>query len=153
MCTRRRDPLYRVYRGIKTRCYNPNSPDYQYYGSKDVVMCDEWLNDFDVFSKWCHENNWIKGLHISRDGDIGNYSPDNCKIKTLAENIGERNSRVSIVPIIGINIKTDEIIEFKSITSAVNFINGDQSCISKALNGKRKTHKGYIWNYKKESDT
>lgn len=48
------------------------------------------------------------------------------------------------VPVIGINVKTGEKIEFKSMTEArtKGFNNGH---ISACVNGIRQTHKGYKW--------
>lgn len=33
--------LYRVWAGIKNRCYNKNSENYKYYGGKGIAVCEE----------------------------------------------------------------------------------------------------------------
>lgn len=50
-------------------------------------------------------------------------------------------------PIIGECIKTGEVIEFKSLTKAVES-GFTYQCISKCCRGKQKTHRGFVWSYK-----
>lgn len=86
-----RHPLYTVWQGIKTRCYNPNSSHYQWYGAKGVTVCDEWLNDFQAFYDWAIANGWEKGLTIDRKDNDKSYSPDNCQFLTKSQNSIKRN--------------------------------------------------------------
>ncbi len=83
-------PLYIVWVGIKQRCYNTNNSSYKYYGALGATVCDDWLT-FSTFKAWAKLNNWSKGLHISRKGDRGTYSPSNCTIKSAKVNMSERN--------------------------------------------------------------
>jgi hypothetical protein len=82
-------PLYNVWSGIKRRCYNKNQKSYKNYGSKGVVMCEEWNNSYRSFYEWCMNNGYKNGMAITRIGDIGNYEPSNCEIKTFSENSKE----------------------------------------------------------------
>lgn len=34
--------LYKVYYGMKARCYNPNNEDYKHYGERGIRICEEW---------------------------------------------------------------------------------------------------------------
>ena len=77
--------LYRVYHGMKERCYNENCKTFNYYGGKGVKICDEWLNDFDTFYEWSIKNGYQDGLSIDRIDVDGDYSPDNCKWVTQKE--------------------------------------------------------------------
>lgn len=45
-------PLYILWYGIKTRCYNASEHNYPYYQGKGIIVCDEWLNSLDNFYKW-----------------------------------------------------------------------------------------------------
>lgn len=72
-------PLYRVFTGMKQRCYNSNFESYKYYGHKGVIICDEWLNNFEVFYNWAINNGYEKGLEIDRIDYNGNYEPYNCR--------------------------------------------------------------------------
>lgn len=84
------NPLYKKLNGMITRCYNPNSKDYSRYGGRGITICDEWLNDFMSFYKWCNENGYKKELSIDRIDNDGNYEPNNCRFTN--KNIQQRNS-------------------------------------------------------------
>lgn len=84
--------LYNVWSGIKRRCYNKKQKSYAHYGAKGVEMCREWKESFIAFRDWAIKNGYKKGLEISRNGDIGNYSPENVTIKTKFENGSEAHT-------------------------------------------------------------
>lgn len=77
---------------MKERCYNKNSKSYERYGGRGIYICDEWLNDPELFEKWSIENGFEKGLAIDRIDNDGPYSPDNCRYVTLKENNQNRRS-------------------------------------------------------------
>lgn len=91
-----RTRLYRVFRDMKTRCYNKNSPDYKSYGAKGVKICDEWLNNYLSFKKWAEENGYDENAPkgqctIDRINVEGIYEPSNCRWITISEQ--NRNKR------------------------------------------------------------
>lgn len=93
-----RDRLYKVWYGMKTRCYNENAENYHNYGGRGITMCDEWLNDYDVFKEWALENGYDYSKsrsqqQIDRKDNDGNYCPENCRIVTQKENA--RNTRLN----------------------------------------------------------
>lgn len=76
--------LYRIYAGIKNRCYNVNEPKYKYYGGRGIVLCKEWESDFLSFKKWAEQNGYDKNAPkmrctIDRIDVNGNYEPANCR--------------------------------------------------------------------------
>jgi len=75
-------PLYRVWDGMKQRCYNPNHEGFEYWGGKGIIVCREWKDDFKAFFDWAITNGWRKGLTIERRKSSGNYEPDNCYFAT-----------------------------------------------------------------------
>lgn len=92
-------PLYKIWAGIKTRCYNKKEKSYKNYGGRGVIMCDEWLNDFKSFYDWATKNGYKNGLELDKDklspeglGMI--YNPQYCCFITRIEN--SRNRRVTI---------------------------------------------------------
>lgn len=82
--------LYKIFHGMKQRCYNPNNPEYKHYGGRGITICDEWLNDFSEFYKWALSAGWddfkeAKEQTIERNCVNGNYCLDNCKFIPISE--------------------------------------------------------------------
>lgn len=78
--------LYRTWANIKTRCYNPKSTKYEYWGGRGIIVCDEWKNSAETFIEWCLANGYKKGLQIDRVDNNDNYKPSNCKFVNSQEN-------------------------------------------------------------------
>lgn len=74
--------LYKIYNNMKARCNNHNDKNYKYYGAREIVVCNEWLdkeNGFQNFAEWSLANGYADNLSIDRiDNDRG-YSPLNCR--------------------------------------------------------------------------
>lgn len=83
-------PLYRVWAGMKDRCYYKKNKRYNRYGLRGIKVCSEWKNDASRFIKWALKNGWEKGLQIDRINNNGNYTPTNCRFVTNAENVNNR---------------------------------------------------------------
>lgn len=77
--------LYRVYCGIKARCYNPKNECYRIYGGRGITMCEEWKNNFLSFYNWAINNGHREDLSIDRINNDGNYEPNNCRWATPKE--------------------------------------------------------------------
>ena len=75
----REHPLYKVWAGMKTRCYNPNRIQYKNWGGRGIAVCDEWKDNPKAFYDWSIANGWKKGLEIDRINNEGNYEPNNCR--------------------------------------------------------------------------
>lgn len=41
--------LYKLWAGIKQRCFNSNQDDFKYYGGRGISMQENWINDFSQF--------------------------------------------------------------------------------------------------------
>lgn len=77
-------PEYKVWEGIKTRCYNPNFKQFNDYGGRGIKVCDRWLNSFENFFEDMGEK--PIGLSIDRfPNNDGNYEPRNCRWATAKQ--------------------------------------------------------------------
>lgn len=110
--------LDRIYRGMKTRCYNASFPEYNSYGGRGITICDEWLNNPKSFYEWALQNGYRDDLSIDRIDVDANYSPANCRwvdVKTQNNNKsnnihltfnGETHTMAEWAEIIGMNYQT-----------------------------------------------
>ena len=82
---------HKIWRDMLQRCNNKNNPSYKNYGSRGIIVCDEWKNDFKSFYDWAMKNGYEKGLTLDREDNDGSYEPDNCRWVT--KDIQSRNRR------------------------------------------------------------
>jgi hypothetical protein len=71
--------IHYVWIGMKQRCYNINHKNYQHYGGRGIIICEEWKNSFENFYNWAINNGYNDNLSIDRIDVNGNYEPINCR--------------------------------------------------------------------------
>lgn len=84
-------PLHRVWTDMKSRCFNSNHYSFSAYGERGIEVCNDWRFNFLNFFNWATDNGWIKGLHIDRINNDGNYEPNNCRF--ISPRMNSSNTR------------------------------------------------------------
>lgn len=96
--------FYEIWRKMKVRCINLQSPNYIYYGGRGIIVCDRWLK-FENFRDDMYES-YLR--HVEEFGEKntsidrfpnqkGNYEPSNCRWATNKEQArNKRNSSLSL---------------------------------------------------------
>ena len=76
---------YRIWDGIKQRCYSPGNSNWHKYGAKGIVMCDRWRNSFAAFLDDMGPRPSEKHSIDRYPNQTGNYEPGNCRWATSLE--------------------------------------------------------------------
>jgi hypothetical protein len=91
---RRSHPYYRIWDNIKQRCLNPEDKAYFKYGGRGIGVCDRWLENFWAFVEDMGDRPSPQHS-VDRRNNAGDYTPDNCRWATKAEQA--QNSRINVV--------------------------------------------------------
>lgn len=84
-------PEYKIWCGMKDRCYRVKSRSYPGYGGSGITVCDEWRNSFQAFLKDVGPR--PSPLHsLDRIDNKGGYFPGNVRWATIEE---QNNNRAS----------------------------------------------------------
>lgn len=91
----KRTRLASIYHGMISRCYNANIRQYDQYGGRGIMVCDEWRHDYPAFKSWALSHGYNDSLTLDRIDVDGNYTPENCRWATPEEQ--SNNKRHNIV--------------------------------------------------------
>ena len=78
--------LYKIWSGMKRRCYDRNHKEYHRYGGRGIGVCATWSGNFMEFYRWAVSHGYGPDLCIDRIDNEKGYSPDNCQWLTRSEN-------------------------------------------------------------------
>lgn len=76
--------IYTIWVGMKDRCTNVHNVEYEQYGGRGILVCEEWQT-FEPFYEWAFANGYREELTIDRVDNNGNYEPSNCRWSTYSE--------------------------------------------------------------------
>lgn len=126
-------PLYNSWRHMRARCRERSEDPNQ----DECSHIDEW-NDYLSFKSWALSNGYKDGLDLCRNGDTGDYTPDNCRWGTREENTIEAHAKTWwFVSPSGENI---EIYNLRQFCSTNNLSTSSMQYVHR---GDMKSHKGY----------
>ena len=78
---------------MRTRCSNPNVPEYHNYGGRGISVCREWNESFETFLAYMgprpSDEHSIDRINVN-----GNYEPGNVRWVTIdIQNSNKRRSK------------------------------------------------------------
>lgn len=136
--------IFRIWCGMKKRCYSPSEPTYKNYGGRGIRICSEWYRDYRNFYTWAMSNGYADNLTIDRIDNEKGYFPENCRwVDRKTQSLNRRKFKAPGRYVKVLCVETGEL--FESVQCAAESTCTGKAGISACLHGKQKTAGGYHW--------
>lgn len=108
-------PMYKRWKGMKSRCYNPASDHYKNYGGRGITVCDRWLDQVMGYYNFIEDMGLppFDNASIDRIDNDGDYTPENCRWATPKEQANNKRGNVDVA----IDGDTKTIAEWASVST------------------------------------
>lgn len=87
----KRTKEYRMWIGMKNRCFNPNADQYHNYGGRGITVCEEWKESFEAFLNYVGPCPSTKHS-LDRIDVNGDYEPGNVRYATTKEQCNNKRN-------------------------------------------------------------
>ena len=84
---------YRLWKNIKTRCYNKNRIEYKNYGGRGITLDPYFLDPINFVNYLINLNGYKQGLELDRIDNDKNYEPGNLKWPNRHEQACNRRNK------------------------------------------------------------
>lgn len=86
---------------MKQRCNNPHNAFFYRYGGRGISYIEEWEH-FEPFMEWALSHGYNDQLTLDRVNNDGNYSPENCKWSSQAEQSANKEHKKNRLGYVGV---------------------------------------------------
>lgn len=90
----RKSAEYRAWRHMRSRCLNPNTPDFRLYGGRGIKVCESWSEFVSFLADMGRRPSASHSL--DRVNPDGNYEPSNCRWATASEQANNRRKTIRV---------------------------------------------------------
>lgn len=110
-------PEYNSWNNAIQRCTNRKNPSWRNYGGRGISVCDRWLDSFENFLADMGKRPAGEYSLGRRDND-GDYTPENCRWETNAQQSRNRRGYLSNAEVVAIRELAWQGVDRASIAEA-----------------------------------